>query len=809
MARKSRSKQNKSGKKSSSKSSSSGGGGGGGGKSGGGKSGGGKSGGSKNKRGSGNKSKQSQNKSTSTKSTSTKSTSTKSTGNARGSGQAGKGTVGGGQKTNPTKKTTTVSTKTTTTQTKSPTKTVSTKTKQGKDRTPAQIAAATRIAESKTISDVKAANDQKMRDAARIRDQKFKQTGVQTLGGKKTSFTKAEQLKIQQAGYTVDGYSTAAARSDADVDAFRAAAKAKADAEAAAKAAAEKKAADEKLARQFDPTRLYAGTEYDNYVASLPEGVRNDMMIGGQTRSPLSEAAIAAGTILGGKALIGGGLSALGIGGSKGLGFKGVQAGFTGMGKKGFDAIRGGANYIASKKPQILGRGAYSAPTFKGAQRYAGTQGSLGGTQTPGGVIKSIVPGKASRIGFIESQAKVPSATFDKGVQLANKLSAGNYGSSSLANTLRSQMVSGVAPGGGIGSNLGNIAKQTGVATAVAGGLNIGSTGGVDSGEASAKPSGVARVIAGGADKVMRDTTDFDRRGKEKNFLADAFVQTNTALKTIKPYFDAAKGQDDKSIRKQASNLLTDIGSKEELAPVARGIKAFTTDNPNVPNKFGMETLSDIRDTFTPGKPKIPSIDPKSGIVGAIGNRMLAGDIKNIVKEADQQTGVEKGATRTLGQTINVAKQIGKNLGDTSTQGYKSGQKIAKLVGTGSGKPTPGSILSGVNPFRRRTGGGSTPAFTPSSAPSFTPSGRSGGGGTPVGQVPQVPPTTQFQVPEIPQQQGLDAGNLANIQNESYQNTFKNLMAINPNYSARFQMRRRRRGGRRSFAKAFSRRFFS
>ena len=132
------------------------------------------------------------------------------------------------------------------------------------------------------------------------------------------------------------------------------------------------------------------------------------------------------------------GLSNLGkLNAARGLSIKGVQAGFTGMGKTGFDAIKGGAKYIASNKPQILGKGAYSAPTFKGAQRYAGTTGSLGGTQTPGGVIKSIVPGKASRIGFIESQAKVPGATFDKGVQLANKLSAGNYGSSSLANTLR------------------------------------------------------------------------------------------------------------------------------------------------------------------------------------------------------------------------------------------------------------------------------------------------------------------------------------------------------------------------------------
>ena len=292
-----------------------------------------------------------------------------------------------------------------------------------------------------------------------------------------------------------------------------------------------------------------------------------------------------------------------------------------------------------------------------------------------------------------------------------------------------------------------------------AGGLNIGST---DSGEASDKPSGLARVITGAADKVMRDTTDFDRRGKEKNFLADAFTQTNTALKTIKPYFDAAKGQDDKSIRKQASNLLTDIGAREELAPVARGIKAFTTDNPNVPNRFGMETLSDIRDTFTPGKPKMPSIDPNSGIVMSIGNRMLAGDMKNIVKEADRQTGVEKGATRTLGQTINVAKQIGKNLGDTSTQGYKSGQKIAKLVGTATGKPTPGSIIRGVNPFSR-SGRGSNRSVPLSRAGGTNPNTLA----LLPQQQQQQTPAEQFVVPQIPQQQGLDAGNLANVQNQS------------------------------------------
>ena len=40
-----------------------------------------------------------------------------------------------------------------------------------------------------------------------------------------------------------------------------------------------------------------------------------------------------------------------------------------------------GEGYIPSNKPQILGKGAYSAPTFRGAKRYAGVVGSLGGRQ--------------------------------------------------------------------------------------------------------------------------------------------------------------------------------------------------------------------------------------------------------------------------------------------------------------------------------------------------------------------------------------------------------------------------------------------
>lgn len=147
-----------------------------------------------------------------------------------------------------------------------------------------------------------------------------------------------------------------------------------------------------------------------------------------------------------------------------GLSFGGVQAGFTGMAKAGFEAIMGGDIFRLGKfKPQILGRGAYSAPTMKGAQRYAGAQGSLGGRQVPGGVVKSIVPGGAPRINFLEPQAKVKPEMFDKGKRLADKLLRGEYSRSALANQLRAQLGSGVAspvgarPGRGFGAISGGI----------------------------------------------------------------------------------------------------------------------------------------------------------------------------------------------------------------------------------------------------------------------------------------------------------------------------------------------------------------
>ena len=127
-------------------------------------------------------------------------------------------------------------------------------------------------------------------------------------------------------------------------------------------------------------------------------------------------------------------------------GTRGVRAGFTGMNAQGFNAMMQGQNYRPSSKPQILGHGAYSAPTYRGAQRYAGATGSLGGRQLPGGVVNSIVPGNAPRINFLEPQAKVSPQMFNKGRDLATKIQSGAYPNSARANILRTQIRTGGVP---------------------------------------------------------------------------------------------------------------------------------------------------------------------------------------------------------------------------------------------------------------------------------------------------------------------------------------------------------------------------
>ena len=441
------------------------------------------------------------------------------------------------------------------------------------------------------------------------------------------------------------------------------------------------------------------------------------------------------------------------------------------------------------------------------------------------------------------------------------------------------------------------------VASTQAGGLNIGSTGGVDSGEASSKTGRTltARAkrpgfdtVLGAADFALNDRTDLDRRGtglfgkglvmpsdvvKDAGMVAgkirnnelsigdvksgyrdvknivtskdrlktigdmntkdltrlatkgydvardsavvqtageklglpsDFKQQTDTLRNEVKDRLSNVKMGDRDSTYKAISDFNRDIGKDPNLSLAARQAEAFRSGEGT--------TMQKIAAGYQPGAAKVKGLSAaERGIVGSIGNRIISGKQTDIAREA--MSGMKAGSSLTAGNLTGIAQNVIKNTAPgADTVSAKRASQIKSIVtgGRGGRDITPTSVLQGVNPFRRSNrGGGSTPRSTYSinDRPLF----QSVGGGTPRStysindreQIPVTGEVPQFQVPELPTQQGTDAGDLANIQNESYQSTFNKLMAINPNYSARFQMRRRRRGRRGGFRRAFSRRFFS
>ena len=600
-----------------------------------------------------------------------------------------------------------------------------------------------------------------------------------------------------------------------------------------------------------------------NFVKNLVPGVRQLPNI--PTLPSYNDPRLQAFRTAGSFAPIAGGLGKIGKLrnlGRAGLSVRGVQAGFTGMGKKGFDAIRSGDKFRAGTmkvfgrtipKPQILGSGAYSAPTRVGAQRYAGATGSLGGRQTPGGVLSTIVPGGARRIGMIESQAAVNPATFDKGLRLADSIAMGKYGRSALANRLRGQMTTGIAPGGGFGlKDAINISTKVGATQQASkamqtGGLNIGGVDSEGTGKnvaralsfAAKNPGAVvqdAGMIAGElasgdlsigdirqgigdyrdvmAGDTLRDKVEnfanipnerkeryltqgldladrsaiVQRIGEQAGLPSDFKAQTKELGGEIGRRLSTVKAGDRDSTYKAISDFSRDIGTDPKLGLAGRMAESFRT-------RKGT-TMEKIASGYDKNSPTIKGLSAaERGIVGSVGNRIISGKATDMAREA--MSGMTPGASLTRGNIATIGTNIMRDTAPgADTVSAKRASQIKSLVTGGSRGTdvTPGSLLRGVNPFRRSGQGGSNILSRP------------GGGGTttaPVGQLPQVPNPAQVELPVIPQQQeqqGTQATTLAGIQNQSYENTFNNLMA---------QFRPRRMGRRRNFRTSFNRDYFS
>ena len=231
------------------------------------------------------------------------------------------------------------------------------------------------------------------------------------------------------------------------------------------------------------------------------------------------------------------------------------------------------------------------------------------------------------------------------------------------------------------------------------------------------------------------------------------------------------------------------------MPTLARGLSAFQKDTEGGGDK---EFRKDLRFTFNrkvDAPTGMPGRDLMKATTPGIVNRVLSGKLKDMGQEAITQNNLVGGMT--AGNFDTIASTLNKNLkteGTIANTRKKELTALAERFGPGGGQaPTPKSILGGVNPFRRRTRTSNTP-------------NRGQGGNTPVGRLPQVQNPAAVELPIIPesrpQQQGTDSNRLADIQNQSYQNTFNNLTA---QFRPRYTPPRRRR----TFRTSFNREYFS
>jgi len=510
--------------------------------------------------------------------------------------------------------------------------------------------------------------------------------------------------------------------------------------------------------------------------------------------------------------------------------------------------------------PGMLGKGAYQSRFGNIATSY---QGGLRGTAfgaKDGVNIQAIVPRGARTLGG----ATVTSGKqLDRGVSIASGVLSGKY-TGPKAMQIKSMLNAPAPKSGGVlsgGAATTGLTGASALATKAtkAGGLNIG---GVDSGDVndptarvsgfrSVRPLGIAReALQGFGDVLTGQQTDFDQLGRlgfgattDKLKDAAANMRINEVTDTLKksPIRQAAVGFDygidvpdaikqvdetrsvlnktfkdfegknidlgnikpgslDKNVKAEdlrggISNTLYNL---DRMPTLARGLSAFNEETDGGGDK---ELRKDLRFTFNRkvnAPTGVPGRDLMKATTPGIVNRVLSGKLKDMGQEAITQNNLTGGMTADKFDTI--ASTLNKNLQTEGTIAKTRKDELTALAerfGPGGGQaPTPESILRGVNPFRGSNRGG---------APMATPRFRSGGQATttPVGQLPQVPNPAQVELPVIPQQQeqqGLDPNTLVGIQNQSYQDTFNNLMA---------QFRPRNMSKKRNFRTSFNRDYFS
>ena len=745
------------------------------------------------------------------------------------------------------------------------------KSKKKKSYTKAQQMAKKRIAAGKTISSVKAANKSSMQKKAADRHAKFKQTKVQTFGGKKTSFSKAEQKRITDAGYSVAGYSKAPAQSNTQLQVNKdnqmygntfpsgaigiseegKALAAQQKAEAAAKKAAEAAAAKKEATRKstFDAGRLKGGILTQSSAAFADTFAKPKYMYQGNFAGRIpglsnyfSPDAGAAATY-----------SRSGM--FKGIPFAGGSSTGTLTKFKVPDGAKIGRSPLGIRQFKLnpkqmtqLGKGITVAgdDVAKVAAKGLGKYGARA------------VPFVGAGLSLADSFNRVREGDYTGAALAAGSAIPGPVGWASLAGLAAKDISSAINT------------KETKTASVDAGGLNIASTGGVDSGDAP--QSNVGRVLTFGKNLVQQpkaalaygsdvakqlltpkladgtltgnmdfagnlpgdkgfDNRDVQIKSAVNNAMDSKFVQqygenlglpknfkaqTKDALAALGENYKGATADRD-GIYEGTSKTLKNLSSDKRLAPIAKYLNQLGTDNENV-------TDADRNKKFS-----------MMGFQTPFTNEMAADAITAFQPNVEGMAGLSKadrgliqgsGGNRIIsGKLTDIAREaITGNIGTGDSLGIQKGTPltIGNMLDAGStiasNLQQDGTLASKrsaeIANLANQAGKITTPSLIKGLIPKFGGSGSFrpnavsslGQGATTLAAATPTSVEEVLPLPTTATQTGTESGNLASIMQNAYQNQMS-LYGMNPNYAANFRQPRFNRP-RKRFRQVFNRGYF-
>ena len=545
-----------------------------------------------------------------------------------------------------------------------------------------QDAATARKKAGVTVKDTIAANRQAVKDFATNQHAKFKQTGVQTQGGTRSSdsYSTREKKAITDAGYNTKSYGTDKARSDTDVQVSRDNAR----------------YGDTFPAGAFSPTKpAYSQAEQPRF--------KEGQLVAGDYTSPT--------------------VKNYGLRPDGEHGYYKTGDVFNTGGLKGKDFMYDGKTW-----KQVQNLPGQEVGTFAAADLSGMQIGSMPTQQVPTRtygypsqqeVDDAVAQGTA---GFIPSGSlniNKPT-TEETGNALSRALQIGNFDLKELGKEVMGDPLGYAKTVGGFLSDIASQAFSPSLADGTLRG-NMDLAGRLP-GDAGFNQQDVNTKAAVNA---ALNSEGVNQLGQMKGLPSDFQAQTRDALSALDDNFRGATADRD-GVYSGVSETLRTLNQDPRLKPVAKFLGQLGTDNETLSDAernqnfkiagfttpFSNETAADIVSSFQPNTAAMRELskEERGRLVGGIGNRLVSGKFTDAAREAltgyggaGENLGLQRGTPLSIANTIDAGRMMMKNFNTEGTLANRRFTEIGNLADP-SGRITTPSLIRGTLGIGRSRG---------------------------------------------------------------------------------------------------------